>query len=347
MIPNTEKTPEEVASNLEASLKDMQTNLKIFSLTMRSLYAEQNVGTSTEAARKFTKLRDKTKDDAKLYLKVILPVTTQFVSSIKDFCEFYDSLSYEKWCDMLPSIVEEVRNHKDLAETLKQMHENMAVTLKKREDEAKIVMTEFKNLQCEYEEMKKEYESTAKTRCTYAYILAFIPVVNVIACPLLKLSADEFTAKALAKKAEWNTQGAAALAVAQTLIPALSKFIDGLTQAAGFFEVMEVELGLFIKRGATSCETLMEAHYKMMRKKVKKIQPSTYEYFSSLPAVRTDFDTIPDEGTDHNYIEKWLEERLTEIAKKRNSTRNAFWKVVSEIRGLSLVLKPHLCESVE
>ena len=48
--------------------------------------------------------------------------------------------------------------------------------------------------------------------------------------------------KAIAKQAESEVQGAAALVVVETLIPALSNFIDGLTKAAGFFQNMEMEL---------------------------------------------------------------------------------------------------------
>ncbi|CAB4033423.1 Hypothetical predicted protein, partial [Paramuricea clavata] len=67
---------------LEESLKDMPTSLKLFSLSMRSLYTDKDVGTATEVDLKFRELRDKTREDAKIYLKIILPLTTKFVSSI-------------------------------------------------------------------------------------------------------------------------------------------------------------------------------------------------------------------------------------------------------------------------
>ena len=343
-MSNVQTKSEEAADTLTTSLNEMTENLMCFSSSMRGLYAEKNVGTSTEAARKFTEIRDKTRDDAKVYLKVILPLTTKFVSSINEFFEFYEALSYDEWCEMLPSIVEEVINQKDLVETLKHMQDDILVTLKEREDEAKIVMTEFKNLQSKFEEMTKEFEGKASLRYKCAYILAFIPGVNLVACPLLKLSALGHTAQALAKTAESETLGAAALLVSETLVPALSHFIKGLSKAAGFFQIMEEELKSFQKRGEASLEKQEEVHYKMMKFKAKKIQPSAHEFYASLPAVRTDFDALPDFGADQNYIEKWLEEKLKEISKKRISTRNALWDVVKGIKGIGI--KPILRESL-
>ena len=343
-MSNTQTKSEEATDTLTTSLNEMTENLRCFSSSMRGLYAEKNVGTSTEAARKFTEIRDKTRDDAKVYLKVILPLTTKFVSSINDFFEFYEALSYDEWCEMLPIIVEEVKNQKDLVETLRHMHDGILVTLKEREDEAKIVMTEFKNLQSKFEEMTREFEGKASLRYKCAYILAFIPGVNIIACPLLKLSAQGHTAQALAKTAESETLGAAALLVSETLVPALSHFIEGLSKAAGFFQIMEEELESFKKRGEASCVKREEVHYKMMKCKAKKIQPSAHQFYASLPAVRTDFDALPDFGADQNYIEKWLEEKLKEISEKRISTRNALWDVVKGIKGF--VIKPILRESL-
>ena len=344
-MSSTQTKSEEATDTLTTSLNEMTENLMCFSSSMRGLYAEKNVGTSTEAARKFTEIRDKTRDDAKVYLKVILPLTTKFVSSIKDFFEYYEALSYKMWCDELPNIVEEVKNQKDIVETLMQMHHDILVTLKEREDGAKIVMTEFKSLQSKFEEMTREFEGKASLRYKCAYILAFIPGVNIIACPLLKLSALGHTAQALAKTAESETLGAAALLVSQTLVPALSHFIEGLSKAAGFFQILEAELESFKQRGEASCEKRLEVHYQMMKNKAGKIQLSAHEFYASLPAVRTDFDALPDFGADQNYIEKWLEEKLKEISKKRSSTRNALWDVVKGIKGLK-VIKPILCESL-
>ena len=294
--------------------------------------------TSTDAPRKFTELRDKTIDDAKLYVKVILPLTINFVSSIKQFFEFYEALSYKEWCKMLPDILENVKTHKEFAEELRKTYETLMVPLKKRQDEAK----------SEYD--TKEFEDKAKTKYNWALALAFIPGVNLIACSLLKLSADEDTAIAITKTAESKTHEAAAITVAETLIPALSSLIEGLAKATGFFQIMEIELKSFQQKAEDSTgpieESREEIHYKMMSKKAKKINPSCYTFLAAIPAVRTDFEAIPDEDTDQNYIDKWLEEKLTEIREKRVSTQKAIMDVLKETgiylnpRHFLLSLKP-------
>ncbi len=341
---DNEASPETVVTSLEDSLKDMPKYLRLFSLSMRALYSDQNVGTSTEAARKFTELRDNTRDDAKLYVKVILPLTTNFLSSIEEFFAFYEALSYEEWCEMLPDILEKVKTRKEFAETLRNTYENMIGPLKNRQEEAKMIMNEFKSLQSEYEKMTNEYEANAKTKYNWALALAIIPVVNMIACPLLKLSADVDTATAIAKTAESSIHEAAALAVSETLIPALSNFIEGLTKAAELFQIMEIQLKSFGEEGEDSKgsekESRKKIHYKMMSKKAKKINPSCYSFYAALPAIRTDFAAIPDEGTDQSYIEleeKWLEEKLTEIKEKSESTQRAF---VDALKGTGIYLNP-------
>ena len=307
---------------------------------MRSLYAEKNVGTSTEVACKFTQIRDETRNDAKVYLKVILPLTTKFVSSIKFFFEFCEAISYHEWHDMLPRIVTKVKDLKELVETLKSLHEDLLGNLNKREDDAKITITKFKNLQSEFEKKTKQFENKATYRYMWANFLAFIPGVNLIAYPLLKLSADEYYAQALAMAAESETQKAAALVVSETLIPALSQFIEGLCKAAGFLQTLEEELESPENSREADCE---KVYFRMMKSNAKRIQPSVYKFYASLPTVRADFNAIPDEGTDQNYIEEWLNEKLRMISLKRMSTQEAWWDVVK--RMTEFVIRPQLCES--
>ena len=57
------------AVSLKEHLHEMPRNVHLFSLSMRSLYAEQAVGTSTKTAQKFRQLRDGTRQHAMVYLK--------------------------------------------------------------------------------------------------------------------------------------------------------------------------------------------------------------------------------------------------------------------------------------
>ena len=54
----------------------------------------------------------------------------------------------------------------------------------------------------------------------------------------------------------------------------------------------------------------------MMTKAAKEMKSSCQAFYAMLPEVRTDFEAIPLEGTDQNYVDKWLEEQKKVIKEK-------------------------------
>lgn len=84
----------------------MPTDMRMFSLAMRSLYAEKAVGGDSEASRDFRELRDATRNDAMVYLEGLLPLCTKYVSCISEYFEYYEALGFEEWCEMLSDILE-------------------------------------------------------------------------------------------------------------------------------------------------------------------------------------------------------------------------------------------------
>ena len=309
----SQKTEREVKT-LEENLKDMAVDMRIFSLTLRSLYVQNAVGTNEKTAREFRKLRDDTRNDAMVYLKCILPVSTKFVSSISEYFEYYDALSYEEWCDMLPDILKETTGYKELCETVLQMHEDILVPLKKRKDEALLLVTKFKDLKVEYEKKKRELEEGVQAKRNWAGVLFFIPIVGDIAATVLGVHSD--MAKAVAIGQQAKVQENASMAVSEALIPALENFINGIKKAAGFFSVMEQELMRFENRASDAVDDPKELHYKMMKKAARDMKSTCQIFYAVLPDVRTDFLAIPTEGTDQNYVDKWLEKQEKKIREK-------------------------------
>ena len=101
------RNTEREVKTFDENLKEMAVDMRIFSLTLRSLYVQNVVGTNEKTAKEFRRLRDDTRNDAMVYLICILPVSTKFVSSISEYFEYYDALNYEGWCEMLPDILQE------------------------------------------------------------------------------------------------------------------------------------------------------------------------------------------------------------------------------------------------
>ncbi len=308
-----EKKTQTDVVELREQLKSMSTDMRMFSLSMRSLYVEKAVGTRTEAARKFRKLRDDTRNDAMVYLKGVLPLSTKFVASISEYFEYYEALDYNEWREMLSDILQETVGYRELCETLVKMHEDILVPLKKRKDEAMMVATELKDLKEVFEKKKKELEEKADTKRSWAIGLAFIPFVGAIASPILAVSADSDLAEAVAKGAQAKVQEAAAITVSETLIPALEAFIDGIRKAAGFFSVMEQELRKFESKAEKGQKDPKLLYYKVMNKEARDMKSICQVFYAVLPDVRTDFLAIPSEGTDQNYVDKWLEKQKKTI----------------------------------
>ena len=311
-----EKQTENSIKDLREQLQSMPVDMRIFSLCMRSLYSDEALGTSSEGARKFRELRDKTRNDAMVYLKGVLPLSTKLVSSISEYFEYYEALEYEEWRKMLSDILEETIGYRQLCQALLQMHEDILVPLKEREDQARVIIEELEHLQEEFERKKKELEDKAGTKRSWEIGLAFVPFVNLIASPMLFAAAESDMASAVAKGCEAKVQEAATITVRYTLIPALKGFINGISNAAAFFSVMEQELKKFEGKAEKSGSNSKKLYYRVMKTQAKDMKTLCQGFFAVIPEVRTDFLAIPTEGTDQNYIDRWLEKQKKTIQEK-------------------------------
>ena len=331
-MADIEKETQTEVVKLRDQLREISTDMRLFSLSLRSLYAENNAGSSSDLTIKFNKLRDDTRNDAMTYLKCILPLSTKFVASISEYFEYYEALSYEEWCEMISDILQETKSYKELCVTLVTMHEDLLVTLKQRKDEAVVIARELKDLKEEYEMKKKELEAKAKSKRAWSFGLFAVPALGAIARPFLMASAHKDLAQAVAKGAQAKVQEAAAITVSETLVPALVAFIDGIKKAAGFFSVMEQELRKFEGKAEKGQSDPKRLYYKVMNKEAKDMKSICQVFYAVLPDVRTDFLAIPSEGTDQNYIDRWLEKQKKMI-EERCSSKAIFEKIIAAIAG--------------
>ena len=296
---------EQLTTDLRQQLEDMPKNIRLFSRSVRSLYAQNTVGKTAEASQKFRELRDDTRNDAMVYLKGILPLSNKFVSSIRDFFDFYETLNFQEWCEKLTSIHEETVGYKQLCETLLKMHTDILVPLKKRQDQAKVVVAECKDLQKKFESKKRECEKSGQTSqmLGIGFSLLIPPVGHVF-----REKANDDFAEADAHGTKAEIQGAAAIAIRDTLIPALEHFVEGITEAAGFFSVMEQEIGKFEGKAEKGKDDAKSLHYKVMRREAQDMKSICQTFCAALPEVKSDFEAISSEGTDQDYVDRCLKE---------------------------------------
>ena len=88
------------------------------------------------------------------------------------------------------------------------------------------------------------------------------------------------------------------------------------TIPAGFFSIMESNLKTFDGQAGKSLESPKKLYYVTMKNEAKEMKSMCQAFYAVLPAVRTDFAAIPTEGTDQNYVDRWLEKQKKIIKEK-------------------------------
>lgn len=286
MDDNTESTRATVLEVRE-QIQSMSTNIRSFSTSMRSLY-DQERGEYTAAGLEFKELCDDIRNDSMVYLKSVLPTSTQFVASVSEFFGYYEAMDYNKWRKKLPYIISKTVGYRQHGERLLQMHEDMLTRLKKRQGEASLVATELRDLKETYERQRREFEDTASTKRGWAIGLAFVPFVNLIASPALVASSQSDMQNAARNSIMAANSEVTARKMSSTLIPALQAFINGMKMAAGFFSVMEQELRKFEGKG----EKAKLLHYKVMKVEARDMISACQTFRAVLPHVKNDLSAM-------------------------------------------------------
>ncbi|PIK62471.1 hypothetical protein BSL78_00568 [Apostichopus japonicus] len=299
-------------------LQVLPLNMRAFTLCLRSLYWEKALGSSSNTASKMNELRDGTRKDALVYTKIVLPASAHVMGSIEDFFEYYKELTLDEWRQNLDDILKDVQEHKRYCSEVAAMHEHMLIPLKRKQDEAKVLMSEFEGLTETYKEVKKKLEESAEKKALWAMYLLFIPVPKMVpvVSALLSLSAESDSAKAFVKAKQCDISETAIILLSETMIPAISHFLDGIRVATSFFSVVEQDLLSFQNKGQRAMAKKRKLHFQMMRSKAMEITRSCKAFIAMVPDVRTDLMCIPEKPDDENYVDRWLCDRQKEIRKK-------------------------------
>ena len=283
-----EKSTRIAVGKLHDQIHSISVNLRSFSASMRYLYGEGDSFTSYSGAAgmKFRELRDGTRKDAMVVLEEVLPLSNNLITSVSNFFDCYEGLEFEEWCNEIPSILEKTIAYRQLSETLLQRYEAALVPLKKREDHARLVVKESEDLKRAYERKKTELEDAAGNKQYWAFGLAFVPFVNLIATPALASSAASDIEEATRQDTLAEVQEETARKVSGTLIPALKDIVSGVSKVAGFFSVMEQEWKKFEGKAEKGKDTRKFLHYKVMKKEAKDMKSICRDFHSALPDVQ-------------------------------------------------------------
>ena len=273
--------------DLRQQINEMTRSIQTFSNSMKNLYSHDN-----DKSFKVNKLRDETREDAMVCLKDILPLSTMFVSSVSDYFDYYETLEYKQWRQLIPDILEKARGYRQLSEKIRQKYEESLVRLKARQGKARQIQAEMTDLKEDYEKRKREFQNTASTKRGWAIGLAIVPVVNLVATPALLSSAGKDDEEAGWNGTQEDKMERAAIKIGQTLIPALEAFINGLAKAAGFFSVTEQEVTKFQGKAEKGIEEQKFLHYRLMKTEAQEIKSLCQAFKEVLPKVKDDLSAL-------------------------------------------------------
>ena len=177
--------------------------------------------------------------------------------------------------------------------------------------------------------MKQECNARGQNKEMWGVGLSFL--IPPAGYALRKEASDDFAeADAHGHKAE--IQEAAAIAIRDTLIPALENFVEGITKAAGFFSVMEQEICKFEGKAEKGKDSAKLLHYKVMRREAQDMKSICQTFIATLPDVKSDFEAISNEGTDQDYLDHYLRGHR-EIIRETCTTSNLVSSLLAVTTG--------------
>ena len=134
--------------------------------------------------------------------------------------------------------------------------------------------------------------------------------------PVLLHAAHSDFLEATAKGYEAKVQEVAAITVSNTMIPAMMGILSGFSKVAGFFSVMQQELKKFEGKAEKRMSDRKKLYYKVMKAQARDVKTLCRGFYAAIPQVRTHLLAIPTEGTDQNYIDRWLRKLKKTIQEK-------------------------------
>lgn len=269
--------------------------LQVATLSLRSLYV-----VNASSVDSFVKLRKKINNEAKVYSKNVLPTSNELIRIINKLCNYYIYSDLDDFKIYFESFVRiTMRGAEECDLTLK-LNKKIIVEFKNNEDEVAKVLEQLESKTKEYEQKKKELMNSANVKLDWAVGLALIPVVNVIAGPIIYLNGKKNIINAIAESEEELLTVAAAEAIKGPLITSITTLINTFNNIAKFFLVLTNELNNIIDD-----DDKRAVHFEIVKNKCHDIRNACQHYFSQIPDAMTNLDAIPDDF-DNNYVKEWL-----------------------------------------
>ena len=278
-------------------LWEMGSNLNTFSSSIRCVLEQQSIQHNLPYDNDFRRLREGARDDAMVYLNGVLPYNQNLMSKINTFFAACENYSFEEWEDNICGLKTLAGGFRDECQKLVRIHEDIMVSLKQREDDAAVLRQRYRELDRSYHREATRLEESASTKTKWAVALAFVPVVNFIATPLLLSSSSDDEKDARIANMKSDSAERASDVVGNIMIPAFTDFISGISSISYELSNIAADLCRFGNG---------RYRYKIFVKKAQLLKESSQLVLRVLPHVRNNLESIPNNGTNWSYVNRML-----------------------------------------
>ena len=295
----THKVTDESLEKFRSEIVKAAENLQVATLSLRSLYV-----VNSSSVESFVKLRQKITNEAKVYSTTVLPVSNDLIRTIRSFFDDYRYVNINKYNfkDYLNYFTREANDVVDVCKLTLELNKSILVEFKKSEDEVIRVLDQLEPETKIYEQKKKELIKSSDVRLKWAIGLALVPVVNVIAGPILYIKSNKDIISATAESEEKLLTVAAAEAIKGPLIMSITNLVSAFNYISGLFIALADELTKL------EDDESIAMHYKIVENKRAVIVEACDTFFSKVPDAETNLQAIPDDY-DKNYVEEWRSKR--------------------------------------
>lgn len=213
-----ESTVSEFTNNATAASK----MLEIASLSLRSAYrVDSSVGS-------FVNLRHSVTNEAKVYSIQILPIATTLIRHLQEFSETCDAISFDEFKEVVHELTKEAEENFKFSKYVLELHKAVYTEFKKLEEQAKIVLSDLQMETRRYEAELNKLRRRVRKKVWLALGLAYIPIVNIIALPIVASEQEGINAKKIAISEKKELAVAAAKAIKETLVESIKEFITAI-----------------------------------------------------------------------------------------------------------------------
>lgn len=315
---------------LEQSLDEASKCLQVATLSLRSAFS-----VNASSVKEFVDLRNSLVDDALAYKSQVLPVATQSSEIVKQSMDYFVELTMDDVLSIIDDLLEDAKTNTELMEVCQDMHVVMSTKFKQKEDKVDNTLAACEMEKKKYEQEMQALADKANTKQNWAVALAFVPVVGLVASPLLVDASKKDRCAALAASEEAQLAVNASYVVRNVLVPSINGYAEAMRTCAGTFTLICTEMKQFTSNLEKLGKSEKEAFFKVCKAKAKKVSTACERYLTVAKDAEANLAALPTSLNEPNYVKTWLAKQASADGKSFLSRLRAIASLPDGIKALT------------